>query len=124
MPWLWFVGPIGVALLYILIATRPDRRRSFELSRWRAGLVRSPPRGKEKPGKKAAAKAPAGPREVATAPGEMARAVEDTGAGSVSAYYELAHKLAYLAIVDSNAACSTDHQVVVAKLAKSAPTFI
>jgi hypothetical protein len=121
MVWLWYAAPIAVGLIYILTGLWPDRRRSYEVQRWRVGFRSAavPPQGYRKKAKPE----DIGPREVSSMPGDLARMVEEAGGGAVLAYYELFPKLAYLAEMAADASTASDHHTVVAKLAKPAPTF-
>src|SRR5262245_58833034 len=102
MTWLWFVGPLVAALVYVLTGRRDERRESA-LSRWR--------------------KAAGTPRRVTSLPGPLARVLEATGGGTSFGYYELASKLAYLAVMGADVMQGSDHATVVAKLDEPGPTF-
>ncbi len=121
MVWLWYAAPVAIGLLYFLTGLWPDRRRSYEVQRWRVGF-RGPAAPPPVKGKKKKAEE-VGPREVSSMPGDLTRMVEEAGGGAVLAYYELFPKLAYLAEMAADAAAASDHHTVVAKLAKPAPTF-
>jgi hypothetical protein len=121
MVWLWYAAPVAIGLIYFLTGLWPDRRRSYEVQRWRVGF-RGPAAPPPVKGKKKRAEE-VGPREVSSMPGDLTRMVEEAGGGAALAYYELFPKLAYLAEMAADAAAASDHHTVVAKLAKPAPTF-
>jgi hypothetical protein len=122
MVWLWYAAPIAIGLIYILTGLWPDRRRSYEVQRWRVGFRGAAPPPPAKGAKKKKAEE-VGPREVSSMPGDLTRMVEEAGGGAVLAYYELFPKLAYLAEMAADATTASDHHTVVAKLAKPGPTF-
>jgi hypothetical protein len=99
---LFLVAPV-VALITFVLAGRPDRRRDVEIDRWR--------------------KAAANPRRVTSLPGPLARVLQTTGGGVVMGYYELAPKIAYLAVMGADAMNGSDHVTVVAKLDEPGPVF-
>jgi hypothetical protein len=122
MVWLWYAAPVAIGLIYILTGLWPDRRRSYEVQRWRIGFRGAAPPAKGSRGSKKK-KEVIGPPEVSSMPGDLTRMVEEAGGGAVLAYYELFPKLAYLAEMAADATAASDHHTVVAKLAKPGPTF-
>jgi hypothetical protein len=102
MWWLSFVGPLVAVLVYVLTG-RPDGRRERQVEGWR--------------------KAAANPRRVTSLPGPLARVLEYTGGGEPVAYFELATKLAYLAVMSADATQGSDQVTVIAKLDDSGPSF-
>ena len=102
MWWLSIVGPLVAVLVYVLTG-RPDRRREREIDRWR--------------------RAAANPRRVTSLPGPLARVLETTGGGSQIASFELATKLAYLAVMGADPTQGSDHATVLGKLDEPGPTF-
>jgi hypothetical protein len=122
MQWLWYVGPIAVAVIFVLTGMWPERRRSYEVQRWKASFGPEPePPKKEKRGAKV--EPTSGVKEVNSMPGELMRMVDEAGGGAALAYYEIYAKLAYLAVMAADATNASDHQTLVAKLAKPGPTF-
>ncbi|XXY44736.1 hypothetical protein WME91_32505 [Sorangium sp. So ce269] len=125
MPWLWYVGPIALLVVWFLtgLRTRHEARRDGELVRWRAlmtpkATVRRP--GGYRDSRKTSAEI-VGPRPVRSAPSSLERMLHETGGGTVIARYELVPKLAYVAVVGPDAKNGSEYQVVLAKLAKAAP---
>lgn len=104
--WLWILGPLVAALVFVLTDWR-DKRREIEIERWR--------------GRKQGAGA--GPKSVTSLPGPLARMLLAAGGGKRIAQYELVSKLAYLALLGGDATAGSDHQTVVAKLDEAAPTL-
>src|SRR5579871_2670602 len=102
MTWLWFVFPLLAALVYVLTG-RGGERREGAIARWR--------------------KAAGNPRRVTSLPGPLARVLETTGGGTPLGYFELASKVAYLAIMSADVMQGSDHATVVAKLDEPGPTF-
>jgi hypothetical protein len=99
---LFLVAPV-IAVIIFVITGRPDRRRDVEIDRWR--------------------KAAGNPRRVTSLPGPLARVLQATGGGVVIGHYELAAKIAYLAVMGADAMHGSDHVTVVAKLDESGPIF-
>jgi hypothetical protein len=129
MWWLSFVGPIVVALVYVLTG-RPDRRREGELDRWRAqrgaGQKRDVKREETayRSGKETVTTGSRpGPRRVTSLPGPLARLLEATGGGTRVAYFELYPKLAYLAVMGADPTQGSDHATLLAKLDEAGPSF-
>ncbi len=126
MPWLWYVAPVAVVIIYILTASRSPRF-SEEIERWRKRMARvgrsegeaDAPQG-HRGAKGAKGK---GPRRVNAPPSQLTRLLEATGGGDVVDYYELCPKLAYLAVMSANAFQGSDHVTVLARLDEAAPTF-
>ena len=131
MTWLWFVGPLVMGLIYVLTGRR-DRRRDVEIERWQQQMPPRTPEGDRgyregKPGTQRAVPgkpgAGAGPRRVTAMPGPLTRMLETAGGGVRVDTFELAPKLAYLAVVGADLMQGSDHQTVVAKLDEPGPTF-
>jgi len=125
MWWLWIVGPMGMALLYLATDWR-DKRRESEIERWRVTMG---PRAatKKKAGYrdgKRTAPPPLGAKKVNALPGPLARILLAAGGGERVGYFELVPKLAYLAVMGGNATSGSDHQTVIARLDEEAPTFM
>lgn len=125
MPWLWYVGPIAVLVVWFLtgLRTRHEARRDRELERWRALMLPEAtqrPSGKRGDGRKAADE-DAGPRLVRALPSSLRQMLEVTGGGEVLARYELVRKLAYVVIVGPNAKNGSEYQVVLVKLPEPGP---
>lgn len=130
MRWLWYVGPIVVAVVYALVAfwpTRRAQRRTAELKRWVEEFLGPLTPARKKSKKKRSA------RDLARLTrsrflGRLPRAFDDlleaAGPGSSVANIVLVPKLAYLAMRGANRVSSTDHQTVVARLAKPAPSMV
>ncbi|WP_437756078.1 hypothetical protein [Sorangium sp. So ce1389] len=125
MPWLWYVGPFALLVVWFLtgLRTRHEARRDGELVRWRA--LMTPKATARRPGgyrdsRKTSAEI-VGPRPVRSAPSSLERMLHETGGGAVIARYELVPKLAYVAVVGPDAKNGSEYQVVLAKLAKAAP---
>ncbi|HTN89783.1 MAG TPA: hypothetical protein VL242_39180 [Sorangium sp.] len=125
MPWLWYVGPLALLVVWFLtgLRTRHEARRDGELVRWRAlmtpkATVRRP--GGYRDSRKTSAEI-VGPRPVRSAPSSLERMLQETGGGAVIARFELVPKLAYVAVVGPDAKNGSEYQVVLAKLAKAAP---
>lgn len=116
MWWLWIAGPLAVALIYVLTgALMRDERRMRQVSRWKAGF--GPALGDAEDGE------PQGAKEVLSIPSDLGRMVSEAGGGAPLAYFELFPRLAYLAVMEANATCGSDHQTVVARLDRTGPTF-
>ncbi len=128
MWWLWIVGPLAVAVIYGLTGGR-DRRRELEIERWREQMggieEEAPPQGYRdgKRSKVKAAKVRPGPRRVRLLPDALARMLTTAGGGEVIGYYDLVTKLAYLAVVGSDALQGSDHATVLARLDEPSPSF-
>jgi hypothetical protein len=105
--WKWLTTPAVLAALYYLTADRSGRRER-EVEAWRAARVPAKGGAKGKPGAMA--------KKVAALPGDMAALVENVGGGASAGSFELAPKLAYLAVRNADAVSGSDHQTVVAKL--------
>jgi hypothetical protein len=90
------------AVVYVLTGRR-DERREGAIARWR--------------------KAAGNPRRVTSLPGPLARVLATTGGGIPVGYFEIASKLAYLAVMGADAMQGSDHATVVAKLDEPGPTF-
>jgi hypothetical protein len=103
MWWLALVAPV-IALIVFTLAGRPDPRREIEIELW--------------------LKAAGNPRKVTSLPGPLARVLQTAGGGVPLGYYELASKLAYLAVMGADALQGSDHVTVVAKLDELGPTFM
>src|SRR3954464_8230356 len=103
MWWLWIVGPLAAALVFLLTGTR-DKRREAELSAWRRRM---------------------GPlaKKVNAVPGPFQRMIFVSGGGVPLAHFELVPKLAYLSAMSADAVNGSDHATVTAKLEDKAPTF-
>jgi hypothetical protein len=128
MWWLWFVGPLVMGLVYVLTGRR-DRRREVEIERWQRQMdARTAPEERAwvyrsgKPSPVPVAGKP-GPRRVTTMPGPLTRMLASAGGGVRIDTFELAPKLAYLAVVGADLMQGSEHQTVVAKLDEPAPSF-
>jgi hypothetical protein len=125
MWWLWIVGPMAMALLYLATDWR-DKRRETEVEQWRLGMGPRAP-AKQKAGYrdgKQTKQPPAGAKKVTALPGPLARILLAAGGGERVGYFELVPKLAYLAVMGGNATSGSDHQTVIARLDEAAPTFM
>lgn len=113
MPWLWYVAPFVVVLLYMLtgLPGRHERRRTRELARWKEYMA---PESED-------AGPNAFPPEVRVLPGDLQRALPEAGEGIPVAYYELFEKLAYVAVMGPSWKNGSEYQAVVARLARPAP---
>jgi hypothetical protein len=111
MWWLWIVGPVAAALLFVLTDWK-DTRRSAEIDRWRR--EKTLPKGSKKPG----------PRVVAALPDGFAKLLDAAGGGVRTEVVQLAPKLAYLVFHHADASSASDHQTIVAKLEEAAPTLL
>jgi len=121
MTWLWFVGPLVVALVYVLTNWR-DHRREVEIERWR----KAGSRVTRSVGYRATARVASSVRRVNSMPGVLTRLLEATGGGSGGeplGYFELVPKLGYLAVMGADALQGSEHQTVVARLDEPSPTF-
>jgi hypothetical protein len=103
MWWLWIVGPLAAALVFLLTGTR-DKRRDAEVEAWRRRM---------------------GPlaKKVSSIPSPFQRMVFAAGGGAPLAQFELVPKLAYLSAMGADAVNGSDHATVTAKLEDKAPTF-
>ncbi|WP_437813484.1 hypothetical protein [Sorangium sp. So ce1078] len=124
MPWLWYVGPLALLVVWYLtgLRGRHEARRDSELVRWRALMTpkASRQRGAQRDARKTVADID-GPRPVRSAPSSLERMLDETGGGAVVARYELVPKLAYVEVVGPDSRNGSEYQVVLAKLAKAAP---
>jgi hypothetical protein len=111
MWWLWIVGPLAAALLFVLTDWK-DRRRDDEVARWRREKVL--PKGTKK----------AGPRVVAALPDGFDKLLEAVGGGKRTEVVQLVPKLAYLVFHHADAVSASDHQTIVAKLEEAGPAFL
>lgn len=105
MPWLWYVGPIALVLLYFLTGRTPKRQLA-EIERWRAAWGGG-----------------RGAKRVAVLQRDFAGAIDAIGGGDPLGTFELVPKLAYLGVYGPTLSLGSDHQTVVARLADPAPTF-
>ncbi|WP_441289432.1 hypothetical protein ACSRUE_01285 [Sorangium sp. KYC3313] len=125
MPWLWYVGPLALLVVWFLTGFRGrhEARRDRELARWRALMTpeAAPGRSGAKPGGRKAGDGGDGPRPVRSLPSSLQHTLQETGGGAVLARYELVPKLAYVAVVGPDAKNGSEYQVVLTKLAKAAP---
>jgi uncharacterized RDD family membrane protein YckC len=142
MRWLWYVGPILIAVVYLWTALWPtprERWRVAELRRWvedflgplpkarLAGASADEPGGPYRAGTKSARAKPTRAyeeRTVGRLPQAFEALVEQAGAGTVASNVVLLPKLAYLAVRSANHAVGSHQQTVVAKLSKAAPTLV
>ncbi len=104
--WKWLTGPVVLAVLYFLTADR-SKRREGEVAAWRA--ARTAKKGEPARGKP-------GARSVPKLPDDLGALVENVAGGAPVGTFELAPKLAYLAVCNADALSGSDHQTVVAKL--------
>lgn len=127
MPWLWYVGPVAVLILWFLtgLRGRHEARRDRELARFRALMTptREEQLGtyrKTRKSRRASAEA-AGPRLVRSLPGSLQSMLEETGGGVPVARYELVPKRAYVAVMGPSFKNGSEYQAVLLKLASAAP---
>lgn len=124
--WLWIVGPMVVALVFLLTDWKDDRRDA-EIERWREAMKVPPGSRKETAGYRDVKQVPVAgvpaPKAVTSLPGSLARMVLAAGGGRRLGFYELVSKLAYVAVMGGDATAGSDHQTIIAKLDESAPTF-
>ncbi len=125
MPWLWYVGPLALLVVWYLtgLRGRHEARRDGELVRWRALMTPKAAarrRGAYRDARKTVADID-GPRPVRSSPSSLERMLEETGGGAVVARYELVPKLAYVVVAGPDAKNGSEYQVVLAKLDKAAP---
>lgn len=106
MWWLWFAGPVALVVVYFLTG----RSRKIEQRR-------------ERDGKSWRVNEGAGARSVGKPPGDLGVALQETVGGRVFSAYELYPKLAYVALASAEPTELSDHQTVVAKLAKPGPSL-
>lgn len=127
MWWMWILGPLVVALVFLLTDDRRDERRDAEIERWREAMKSPPGSRTESAGYRETKEVPASkvpaPKAVASLPGPLARLLLAAGGGQKISYFELVSKLAYLALMGGDATNGSDHQTVVAKLDETAPAF-
>lgn len=99
---MWIVGPIAVGLIYALTTTH-DKRRAAEADRFRKEahlkLVKNPP-------------------------SDLAEVFTEAGGGSPIGLYEVLPKVAYAGVFEADVGAGSDHQTVVMRLEKAAPTFV
>jgi hypothetical protein len=126
MWWLWIVGPMAMAILYLATDWR-DKRRENEVEQWRAGMgPRTAATRKAagyRDGKQVTPPA-GGAKKVTSLPGPLARILLAAGGGERFGYFELVPKLAYLAVMGGDATSGSDHQTVIARLDEQVPTFM
>lgn len=127
MPWLWYVAPVALIIVYYLtgLPGARERERDAELARWRDRMT---PKRVVKTregyrGTKESKTELEGPRMVSSLPGDLQRLIPDLGGGQAIAYYELQHKLAYVAIMGPDALNGSEYQAVLMKLQKRGPNF-
>lgn len=124
--WIWILGPLVVALVFLLTDWR-DERREAEIKRWLEAMKVPPELRKEADGYRAVKEvAHAGkpaPKSVASLPGPLARMLLAAGGGQRLGFYELVSKLAYLAVMGADQTAGSEHQTIVGKLDEAAPTF-
>lgn len=125
MPWLWYVSPLALLVVWYLtgLRGRHEARRDGELVRWRVLMTpkaASRRRGAQSDARKTIADID-GPRPVRSSPSSLERMLEETGGGAVVARYEFVPKLAYVVVVGPDAKNGSEYQGVLAKLAKAAP---
>lgn len=134
MKWLWWVGPIVAALVYGLVAfwpTRRERWRQAELHRWVERFLgplpgKKEPRVKRAPyrGKMREVDDNALKRLLGRLPGAFESVLETVGLGGVVGNVVLVPKLAYLASRRANRVGGSDHQTILARLSKAAPSMV
>jgi len=114
---LWIAGPVGLVFIYFASAGR-DKHRDNELNSWRtkAGW----PRAVGDPIKKGRAKG----RTVPWPSGALWHLVGEAGPGTQLVTFELAPKLAYVAVVDANLMSGSEHVTLIAQLAEPAPNLL
>lgn len=112
MLWLWYAAPLAIAIVFLINARWPDRRRLREITRFKNAFRPNPEANDQ-----------GVLLEASSLPGDFSRMIEKTGSGKRDAVFELFPKLAYLVITSADEATSSDRQSVVAKLAKAGPSF-
>ncbi|MBI4701245.1 MAG: RDD family protein [Deltaproteobacteria bacterium] len=132
MPWLWYVAPIVILLVYFVLVWRPmpaERRRRREIELWLAAMLGPLPAKAEapaenaKPARKGAAEQRR-PREVERLAPSFGDLVEQAGGGERVADVVLVPKVAHLAVRAAGPVAGSHHQTVVAKLGKPAPSLV
>ena len=126
MWWMWIVGPVLLALIWLTTGWR-DRRREGEVERWRRTMGPNRVVAKEAAGYrsgKQTTKPSPGAKVVGALPGPLQRAIDAAGGGDALGHYELVPKLAYLSAMAANAVTGSDLQAVTGKLEDDAPAFI
>lgn len=126
MWWMWIVGPILLALIWLATGRRNPRREG-ELARWRRTMGPARLVEKERAGyrsSKQVGKPGPGAKIVSALPGPLQRVIDAAGGGDVLGHYELVPKLAYLSAMSANLLTGSDLQAVTGKLEDDAPAFI
>ena len=126
MWWMWIVGPVLLALIWLTTSWR-DRRRENEIERWRRTM--GPNRIVENVltgyrSAKQVGKPGPGAKLVGALPGSLQRVIDAAGGGDALGHYELVPKLAYLSAMAANAVAGSDLQAVTGKLEDDVPAFI
>src|SRR5512132_3474592 len=126
MWWMWIVGPVLLALIWLTTAWR-DRRRENEIERWRRTMGPNRLVEKERAGYRSGkqiGKPGPGAKLASALPGPLQRVIDAAGGGDALGHYELVPKLAYLSAMAANAVTGSDLQAVTGKLEDDAPAFI
>jgi hypothetical protein len=126
MWWMWIVGPVLIALIWLTTAWR-DRRREREIERWRSTMGPNRVVEKESAGYRSGkqiGKPGSGAKLASALPGPLQRVIDAAGGGDALGHYELVPKLAYLSVMAANAVTGSDLQAVTGKLEDDAPAFI
>ena len=135
MRWLWYVGPIVIAIVYLwtaLLPTRRDRWRKAELRRWVTEMLGPPPvdrprePGYRPPGEPAEQQPSPATRDrfIGRLPASFDPIADEAGLGSSLANVTLVPKLAYLTARSANRESSSNLLTVLVKLAKPAPAMV
>ena len=126
MWWMWIVGPVLLALIWLTTGWR-DRRRESEIERWRRTMGPNRVVEKESVGYRSGKQIgePGHGAKLASAlPGPLQRLIDAAGGGDALGHYELVPKLAYLSAMAANAVAGSDLQAVTGKLEDDVPAFI
>jgi uncharacterized RDD family membrane protein YckC len=135
MRWLWYVGPVVIAIVYLwtaLLPTRRDRWRKAELRRWVADMLGPLPLGRprepvyRRPGaaEDGSLAGATQSRFLGRLPASFEPMADEAGLGSIVDIVTLVPKLAYLNVRSANRQIGSNQQTVVAKLAKPAPSMV
>jgi hypothetical protein len=133
MWWLWIVGPLAVAIIYVLTGLWTNPRYRREVEAWRAAMgerlaealnsasdAKKPASRKKKKDKKRDLR----PRQVSFLPRGFGSLLQSAGGGRAIGHYELIGDLAYVFVAEANISGTSDHQTVLLRLEKPAPRLI
>jgi hypothetical protein len=128
MWWMWILGPLLVAIIWLTTNWR-DRRREGEVERWRRLMGDKRVVDKEAEGYRTtkqtvSTKPGPGPKVANALPGPLQRMINAAGGGDALGHYELVPKIAFLSAMSANAVTGSDLQAVTGKLEESAPAFV